>query len=112
MQRRGRRLQPCLPKRSKPGPDKLQILGKQRMIGPPRHQPLTDGEAGLEALARGGEVACRSFHAAELVVANRQIALPSGIARLSSGQACGDGMARLNAPAPSGEIAGRNLHIA
>jgi hypothetical protein len=48
----------------------------------------TPEEAGL---ARPGEIALRHQHLADLVVGHRQVALPAGIAKASSGESVGDG---------------------
>jgi hypothetical protein len=42
-------------------------------------------------LQRGGEIALRLLHVADLVVAHRQIALPAGIAGVGFGQPLSDG---------------------
>ena len=63
-------------------------------------------------LQRLGELALRHQHVADLVVRDRQIALPAGIAGVGLGQALGDGEAVAEGFQRLGEIALRHQHVA
>ena len=62
-------------------------------------------------MQRGGEVASRELHVAELVIGHGEIALPFGIVGIGLGQAVGNGEFLGIGLERGGEVALRELHV-
>ena len=65
-----------------------------------------------EALQRRAQIALRHLHIADLLVAHREVALPTGIARVRRRQTLADGMARPEARQRRVQSSLRHLHAA
>ena len=68
--------------------------------------------AGLVGGAGGGQVPGRHRHIPQLVVADRQVALPAGVGRVGGGQPGADVQAGLVGGAGGGQVPGRDRDIA
>ena len=77
-----------------------------------RGEAGADVHAGAEGVARAGKVALRLHHVAQLLVADREVALPLGVVRIARGEVGGDGHAGAEGVAGAGEVALRLHHVA